>query len=115
MLTIYHNPRCSKSRQTLEIVQQQSLDITVVEYLKQPPSTAELMVLLTKLGMTARQLLRTGEQEYKDLLLNKPDVSDEELITAMCQHPKLIERPIIVRGDRAVIGRPPERVLELLA
>lgn len=115
MLTIYHNPRCSKSRQALEILQQQQLDITVVEYLKNPPDQAELKSLLTKLAMTPRQLLRTGEQEYKDLQLSQPTITDAQLITAMTQHPKLIERPIVVLGERAVVGRPPERVLELLA
>lgn len=115
MLTIYHNPRCSKSRQTLEIVKQQSLAIEVIEYLKTPPSSTELQDLLTKLGMTPRQLLRTGEQAYKDLKLATASVSDQQLIETMCQHPKLIERPIVVRGNLAVIGRPPERVRELLA
>ncbi|MDP4536702.1 arsenate reductase (glutaredoxin) [Alkalimonas collagenimarina] len=115
MLTIYHNPRCSKSRQALEILQQHSLDITVVEYLKQPLSPAELEALLAKLGMTPRQLLRTGEQDYKDLQLSQTTKSDQQLIAAMSQYPKLMERPIVVRGDKAVVGRPPERVLELLA
>ncbi|MCH8538210.1 MAG: arsenate reductase (glutaredoxin) [Alkalimonas sp.] len=115
MLTIYHNPRCSKSRQTLEILQQQPLDITVIEYLKTPLGPAELQDLLTKLAMSPRQLLRTGELAYKDLQLAQASLTDQQLIEAMCQHPKLIERPIVVRDNRAVIGRPPERVLELLA
>lgn len=114
MLTIFHNPRCSKSRQALELLQQQSQNITVVEYLKTPPTTTELKAVLVALRMSPRQLLRTGEPEYKELQLNQATISDQQLITLMTQHPKLIERPIVVHGDRAIIGRPPERVLDIL-
>ena len=114
-LTLYHNPRCSKSRSALELLEARGLQPTVVRYLETPPSTAELRELLAKLGMSARQLLRTGEDEYKTLGLADTSLGDEQLIAAMAGHPRLIERPILVAGTRAVVGRPPEKVLELLA
>src|SRR5690606_16847560 len=114
-LTLYHNPRCSKSRGALELLEARGLNPTVVRYLETPPSADELRVLLGKLGIAPRALLRTGEDEYKDLGLADSSLSDEQLIAAMVAHPRLIERPILVAGDRAVIGRPPEKVLELLA
>ncbi len=114
-LTLYHNPRCSKSRSTLELLEARGLTPTVVRYLDTPPSASELNELLGKLGISARQLLRTGEDEYKALGLADSSLSDKQLIAAMSSHPKLIERPILVAGSRAVIGRPPEKVLELLA
>ena len=110
-LTLYHNPRCSKSRGALELLEARGLAPTIVRYLETPPDTATLAALLGKLGIAPRQLLRTGEDEYKDL---NPALTDAQLIDAMAQHPKLIERPILVSGDRAVIGRPPEKVLEIL-
>ena len=113
-VTIYHNPRCSKSRGALELLEARGLAPTIVRYLETPPSAAELQALLGKLGIGARQLLRTGEEEYKALGLDDPQLSDAQLIEAMAAHPKLIERPILVAGDKAVIGRPPEKVLEIL-
>lgn len=113
-LTLYHNPRCSKSRGALELLEARGLTPTVVRYLETPPDAATLKALLGKLGIGARQLLRSGEDEYKSLELANPALSDAQLIDAMVQHPKLIERPILVAGDKAVIGRPPEKVLEIL-
>lgn len=114
MVTIYHNPRCSKSRQTLQLLQENGVEPEVVLYLETPPDAAALQQLLTKLGIGARDLLRKGEQEYKDNNLKNPDLSDAQLIAAMAAHPRLIERPIVVKGERAVLGRPPENVLSLL-
>ena len=113
-LTLYHNPRCSKSRGALELIEARGLTPTVVRYLETPLDAAQIQSLLGKLGISARQLLRTGEDEYKDLNLANPALTDAQLIDAMAQHPKLIERPILVAGDKAVIGRPPEKVLEIL-
>ncbi|MFK8328970.1 arsenate reductase (glutaredoxin) [Pseudomonas sp. BJa5] len=113
-LTLYHNPRCSKSRGALELLEARGLAPTVVRYLETPPSAAELAALLGKLGISARQLLRSGEDEYKDLNLADPSLSEAQLIDAMVKHPKLIERPILIAGDKAVVGRPPEKVLEIL-
>ncbi len=113
-LTLYHNPRCTKSRGALELLQARGLSPDVVLYLETPPDAAQLRELLGKLGVSARQLLRTGEDDYKQLNLADASLSDEQLIAAMAAHPKLIERPILVVGDKAVIGRPPENVLELL-
>lgn len=113
-LTLYHNPRCSKSRGALELLEARGLTPEVVRYLETPPDAATLKALLGKLGIGARQLLRSGEDEYKTLGLADPALSDDQLIDAMARHPKLIERPILVAGDKAVIGRPPEKVLEIL-
>ena len=114
-LTLYHNPRCSKSRGALELLEARGLQPTLVRYLETPPSADELKNLLGKLGIAARELLRSGEDEYKTLGLADASLSEAQLIEAMVRHPKLIERPILVAGDKAVIGRPPEKVLELLA
>jgi arsenate reductase len=113
-LTLYHNPRCSKSRSALELLEARGLAPTIVRYLDTPPDAATLKTLLDKLGLSARQLLRTGEDEYKALELADSSLSDSALIDAMVAHPKLIERPILVNGDKAIIGRPPEHVLEIL-
>lgn len=113
-LTLYHNPRCSKSRGALELLEERGFNPDVVRYLENPPDAATLKALLGKLGIGARQLLRIGEDEYKELDLANTALSDEQLIAAMAAHPKLIERPILVVGDKAVIGRPPEKVLEIL-
>ena len=113
-LTLYHNPRCSKSRGALELLEQRGLAPTIVRYLETPPDATTLKALLGKLGIAPRQLLRSGEDEYKSLDLANPAMSDAQLIDAMVNHPKLIERPILVAGDKAVIGRPPEKVLEIL-
>lgn len=113
-LTLYHNPRCSKSRGALELLEARGLAPTVVRYLDTPPSAAELRELLAKLGMNARQLLRTGEEEYQTLGLADTSLSEDQLIEAMAAHPRMIERPILIVGDKAVVGRPPEKVLEIL-
>ncbi|WP_430445968.1 MAG: arsenate reductase (glutaredoxin) [Pseudomonas piscis] len=113
-LTLYHNPRCSKSRAALELLEQRGLAPTVVRYLETPLDAAQLRSLLGKLGIGARQLLRTGEDEYKELGLADTSLSEEELIAAIAQHPKLMERPVLEAGDKAIIGRPPENVLEIL-
>jgi len=113
-LTLYHNPRCSKSRNALQLLEERGLNPNIVRYLETPLSAAELHELLRKLGIRARQLLRTGEDEYKALGLNDPELTDEQLIAAMVSQPKLIERPILVAGDKAVVGRPPESILEIL-
>ena len=112
--TLYHNPRCSKSRGALELLAGRGVTPTIVPYLDQPPDAVALRELLRLLGMPARSLLRTGEAEYRELKLDDPSLGEDALVEAMARHPRLIERPIFVRGDRAVIGRPPERVLELL-
>ncbi|MDA7852952.1 arsenate reductase (glutaredoxin) [Porticoccaceae bacterium] len=114
MPTIYHNPRCSKSRQTLSLLQDQGIAPEIVLYLETPPSPETITLLLKKLGFNARQLLRRGEQEYKDQNLANASLSEQQLIAAMAKYPKLIERPIVINGDRAAIGRPPESVLEIL-
>ena len=114
-LRIYHNPRCSKSRQTLQLIEQQGLKPEVIEYLKTPPNPQEMTEILTFLGFdSARQLMRKNEDEYKQQNLAALDVSEGSLIAALCQTPKLIERPIVVNGEKAVIGRPPENVLNIL-
>ncbi|MFJ2548264.1 arsenate reductase (glutaredoxin) [Pseudomonas sp. NPDC087612] len=113
-LTLYHNPRCSKSRGALELLEARGLAPTVVRYLETPPTAGELKALLGKLGISARQLLRSGEDEYKTLNLADASLSEAQLIEAMVQHPKLIERPILIAGNKAAIGRPPEKVLEIL-
>lgn len=113
-LTLYHNPRCSKSRAALDLLEARGLAPQVVRYLETPLDAAALQALLGKLGIGARQLLRTGEDEYKSLGLADSGLSEQHLIAAMASHPKLIERPVLVNGDKAVIGRPTEKLLEIL-
>ncbi|MBD9441062.1 arsenate reductase (glutaredoxin) [Pseudomonas sp. PDM04] len=113
-LTLYHNPRCSKSRGALELLEARGLTPTVVRYLDEPLDAAQIRGLLKKLGLSARQLLRTGEEDYKTLHLADASLSEAQLIAAIAAHPKLMERPILEVGDKAVIGRPPEQILELL-
>lgn len=113
-VTIYHNPRCSKSRQTLALLEERNIAPNIILYLDNPPSTAELSELLAKLGMSARELMRKGEDAYKDNNLGNAELSEAELIQAMHDFPKLIERPIVVVSDKAALGRPPEQVLEIL-
>jgi arsenate reductase (glutaredoxin) len=113
-LTLYHNPRCSKSRGALELLESRGLSPTVVRYLETPLDATQIQRLLGKLGISARQLLRTGEEEYKTLNLGDDSLSEAQLIAAIAAHPKLLERPILEVGDKAVIGRPPEQILELL-
>ncbi|MDX8405807.1 MAG: arsenate reductase (glutaredoxin) [Mariprofundus sp.] len=112
-VTIYHNPRCSKSRATLAILQEQGVDTDIVEYLSTPPSEAELDRILRLLDIEPDALMRKGEAEYKEHFSDST-LSRQELIALMIQHPKVIERPIVINGDKATIGRPPENVLSIL-
>lgn len=111
---IYHNPRCSKSRQTLALLTEHQEDIEIIEYLNDTPTPAELAKLIEQLGISPRALLRKTEAEYKDLGLKNDDFTDQQLIDIMCQHPKLIERPIVVKNGQARLGRPPESVTDIL-
>jgi arsenate reductase len=112
-LTILHNPRCSKSREALKILEENGVNAEIVKYLDTPPSEEEIRNILKMLGISARELMRTKEAIYKEL--NLKDVTDEDaLIKEMAEHPKLIERPIVIKDGKAVIGRPPEKVLDLL-
>ena len=113
-VTIYHNPRCGKSRETLKLLEAHGHRPKVVEYLKRPPSAAELARIAKLLGLPPRQLLRTKEPEYKAARLDNPKLSDSAIIAAMVKHPILIERPIVVAGAKAALGRPPEQVLKIL-
>ena len=113
-VTIYHNPRCTKSRQALALIEQRGIKPKVIEYLATPLSEAELKRLLKLLGMAPRDLLRQKEAEYKQAKLDDPDVSDAEIIRAMVKYPRLIERPIVVAGSKAALGRPPENILGIL-
>lgn len=112
-MKIYHNSRCSKSRSALSILQEKQLDVTVVNYLETPPSVEEIKEILQKLGMKAEDLIRKGEKEFKENYKGK-ELTEDEWINAMAKYPKLIERPIFVNGDKAVVGRPPEKVLEII-
>jgi arsenate reductase len=111
---LYHNPGCSKSRSALELLRAHGIEPEIVSYLEHAPSHSELRTLLRQLGISARDLLRTGEPEYAALGLDDTALGDDVLVHAMTTHPRLIERPILVHGGVAVIGRPPERVLELV-
>lgn len=112
-MQIYHNPRCSKSRQTLQILNEHHVDVEIIEYLKTPPSVSELTQLIKLLGIPALDLIRKNEEAAKGIDLNA--MNEAELIALMCEHPKLIERPIVFDATRAIIGRPPENVKELIA
>ena len=112
--TIYHNPRCSKSRQTLDLLHERNVEPEVVEYLKTPPSKEELARILAMLGLEPRELMRIKEPEYKELGLADESLSRDALIEAMVNHPKLIERPIVIKDGKAALGRPPEKVLEII-
>lgn len=110
--TIYHNPRCSKSRQTLTLLQQHNLDINIVEYLKNPLTASQIEQLINLLKINAIDIVRTKEPEFKQL--NLTTASEQQLIEALVTTPKLLERPIVVSGNKACIGRPPENILALL-
>ena len=112
--TIWHNPRCSKSRRALELLRERSIEPAVVSYLDSPPSAAEIERALALLGIEPRDLMRRGEPVYAELGLGDAGKTRAELIAAMAANPILIERPVVFRGDRAVIGRPPERIDELV-
>ncbi|HVK98859.1 MAG TPA: arsenate reductase (glutaredoxin) [Dongiaceae bacterium] len=114
MSTFYHNPRCSKSREALQLLRDKGIEPEVVLYLETPPDAAALQALLKKLKLKPRELMRQKEPEYKELGLDDASLSDAELIAALTRCPKLIERPILVKGNKAIIGRPPELVLEIL-
>ncbi|MDT0555094.1 arsenate reductase (glutaredoxin) [Patiriisocius hiemis] len=112
MITIYHNPRCSKSRQTLQLLESKTNDFEVIKYLEDIPSEKELSEIIKKLGITPIELVRKNEAIWKEKIKGK-ELSDKELISAMITHPKLIERPIVIKEKKAIIGRPPEKVLSL--
>lgn len=114
MVTLYHNPRCSKSRDALGLLRDKGVEPEVILYLETPPTAKSLKALLVKLGISARALLRKGEDAYKELNLADEKLSEAALIKAMVENPKLIERPIAINGDKAVVGRPPENVLTIL-
>ena len=113
-VTLYHNPRCSKSRQTLALLEENNANVTIVEYLKTVPTTDELNQILTLLALSPRQLMRTKETEYKELNLADDSLTQAQLVQAMVETPKLIERPIALANGKAAIGRPPENVLAIL-
>lgn len=113
-ITIFHNPRCSKSRATLTLLEARGVAPKIRLYLEEPPDAAELRSIVKKLGIPARSLLRTGEAEYREQGLDDESLSEDQLIEAMAATPRLIERPIVVAGRRAALGRPPEAVLEIL-
>lgn len=108
---IYHNPRCSKSRETLQLLKEKGIEPEVVLYLDTPPTEAELRRILGMLGLSARELMRKKEQPYMDLGLDRDSLTEKELIRAMVENPVLIERPIVIKGGKAALGRPPEKVL----
>jgi len=113
-IILYHNPRCSKSRQTLALLEENGIKPIIVEYLKTPPSHQQVDSILRGLEMQPRELMRKGEAEYKELELASETLSRDQLIEAMVNTPKLIERPIVIAGDEIIIGRPPENVLSIL-
>ncbi len=112
-ITLYHNPRCSKSRNAKKLLEERGAEFSVIEYLKTPLDVTELKALADKLGLPVREMLRTNEGIYRELQLDEA-ASDENLFKAIAEHPILLQRPIAVAGTRAVIGRPPENVLDLL-
>jgi len=113
-ITIYHNPKCSKSRQTLKLLQEQGINPVTIEYLKNPPTVEKLKEILSLLGVSPRDLMRKKEDEYKELDLANSKLSDKDLIDFMVKHPILIERPIVLANGKAALGRPPEQVLNIL-
>ena len=113
-ITIYHNPKCSKSRQTLQLLEEKATGIDIIEYLKNPPTVKKLKEILSLLEISPRDLMRKKEADYKELRLNNSNLSDENLIDSMVNRPILIERPIVLANGKAVLGRPPENVLNIL-
>ncbi len=113
-VTILHNPRCSKSRATLNLLRDNGVEPNIVDYLETPPTAAEFKDILDKLNLGPRDVMRRGEKIYKQLELGDDSLSDTALITAMVGNPILIERPIVIKGDKAALGRPPESVLEIV-
>ena len=112
--TIYHNPRCSKSRQTLELIKDKGIEPEIIHYLEKPPTVSVLSKIVDYLQMKPRDLLRKGEEEYKSFNLKDMSLNDSTILKIMSENPKLIERPIVLSGNKAIIGRPPENVLELI-
>ncbi len=113
-IQIYHNPRCSKSRQTLELLRQNNIEPEIILYLEKNPIKTDYVSIVKKLGVSIREIIRKGEQEYKDNNLSDKNISDEELINYLVKFPKLLERPIVINYDKAKIGRPPENILSIL-
>ena len=113
-VTIYHNPKCSKSRQTLELLSAKGITPTIIEYIKNPPTVEKLKEILSQLGIAPRDLMRKKEDTYKELELGISSLSDKDLIDLMIEHPILIERPIVIANGKAVLGRPPEQVFDIL-
>ena len=113
-VTIFHNPKCSKSRQTLELLEKHGITPTIIEYLKTPPTVKKLKEILTQLGFVSRDLMRKKEAIYSEYELDNPALSNDDLIGFMIKHPVLIERPIVLANGKAALGRPPEQVLEIL-
>lgn len=112
---IYHNPRCSKSRQALALLEQRGDAFDIINYLDEPLDNASISDLLVSLGLSARELMRKGEDAYKELNLDNPELSEAQLVQALADYPRLIERPIVVKDNQAIIARPPEKLLELFA
>lgn len=112
---IYHNPRCSKSRETLQIIADKQVDVEIIEYLEEPPTAEKLKGIIAMLGVSARDLLRTTEPVYKEAGLEDEALGDDEIIDAIVEYPALLQRPIVISDGKAVIGRPPSRVLEIIA
>ncbi len=112
-MNIYHNPRCRKSRETLAILNEKNIKVEIIEYLQHPPTEGELKEIVDKLGIPVEELIRKGEQEFKDHFKGK-QFSENEWLKILVEHPKLIERPIVVDGDKAILGRPPENVNQLI-
>lgn len=113
-IQILHNPRCSKSRQTLALLEENGVTPEVVEYLKTPPTASELAAIVAKLGVSVRDIIRTKEAEYKETGADNTELSTEQILEILVATPKLIERPIVINGDKAAIGRPPENVLAII-
>jgi len=111
---IFHNPRCSKSRQTLELLQNRGINPQIINYLQTPPTDDEITDILKKLNLSLRDLIRTGESVYKELKLDQPGLTDDQLLNAIAANPILLQRPIVINGAKAAIGRPPENVLTIL-
>ena len=114
-VVIYHNPKCSKSRETLQILQDNNIESEIIEYLEHPPTAQELKQIIAMLGVSARDLMRSTEPAHKEADLDDDSLSDDDIIEAICEYPSLLQRPIVVFGNKAIIGRPPVRVLEIIA
>lgn len=113
-IRIYHNPRCTKSRQTLALIRERGIEPQIIEYFEHPPTPDELKRIIHRLGVPVREVIRSGESEYRELGLADTALGDDTLIEAVCSHPRLLQRPIVVSGEKARIGRPPESVEEIL-